>query len=206
MRGLLLLLLGAILWSPGAFAQDAAHSPPGSGSYHRLMAIAYVGTQSFTGEIRQAEEGVYPDPGPGVRLGGLVGIRPFSIVSLNGEVSIDWLNLDPLMYGGSARGLRASLSLAPLYHVPLDAPLQLVAGPKVGVWRQTFRNSRSDDEERGYLWGLNLAGFVPVGRTLLGALFSFENAVRTEECFVTCSPMSGTTPEGILTFNVAAMY
>jgi hypothetical protein len=208
---------------PGGYAPPPGYGPPPgyapapppayapAPNHHGLLAIAYIGINGFAGETGQGID-------PGVRLGGLLGFYASPMFSLNGELSIDFLNLDSNspIYAGLT-GVRASLSIAPLFHFPTGTGnMELVVGPKLGVWDEEFtddNNSGVTSSFSGYLLGLNAGAFAHVGRTSLGGLFSFESATPTKACSNDgfsgdiCSSITGNpTSEKVFAFNLAALF
>jgi len=193
---------------PGyAPAPPPAYAPPPG--HHGLLGMAYIGVNGFGGETGQGID-------PGVRVGGLLGVFASPMFSLNGELSIDFLNLDSNSpQFSSVTGVRASLSIAPLFHFPAGTGgMELLIGPKLGVWDEEFSDDNSDATSSfsGYLLGLNAGAFAHVGRTSLGGLFSFESATPTKACVndgfgESCSSIGGNpTSEKVFAFNLAAMF
>jgi hypothetical protein len=168
--------------------------------------MAYIGVNGFAGDTGQGVD-------PGLRLGGLLGFYASPMFSLNGELSIDFMNLDSNLFPDQT-GVRASLSIAPLFHFPTGtANMELVIGPKLGVWDEELsdNNSSATASFSGYLIGLNAGAFAHVGRTSLGGLFSFESATPNKACTNdgfngdNCVSFSGAS-EKVLAFNLAALF
>jgi hypothetical protein len=185
----------------------AAYQPPPPTQHHGLLLMGYLGFQSFQGSTGDGLS-------PGLRLGGLLGFYASPVLSLNGELTLDVLNLDSSRYGSNTTGVRFVLSLSPLYHIPTTGNFELVIGPKFGVWGTSITADNGNGDEisaSGYLFGLNAGGFAHVGNVFLGGLFSFEAAVPTEVCFTpagfsrSCSSPMDSTADKVIAFNVAVL-
>jgi hypothetical protein len=190
---------------PPGYAPPPPYVPP---SGHRgLLAMPYLGINGFAGDTGN---GV----GPGVRIGGLLGFFASPMFSLNGELSIDFMNLDQNTYPDTA-GVRASLSIAPLFHIPAGGNLELVAGPKLGVWDEELSDTAGSNmtaSVSGYLVGLNAGLFARTGHLWVGGLFTYESAVPDKVCSndgfngdVCGSPLDKTS-EKVVSFNGALMF
>jgi hypothetical protein len=180
---------------------------------HRgLLAIGFVGINAFAGESGK-------NIGPGFRLGGLLGFFASPMFSLNGELSLDVMNLDSNTFGANTTGVRASLSIAPLVHLPMSPTMEVVLGPKLGVWDEELDYSDTNQtvSGSGYLLGLNAGLFTRLGNnTYLGGLFSFENASVNKVCqnlndgsgdqCVSGSALGNPPSEKVLAFNLAGMF
>jgi hypothetical protein len=193
---------------PGyAPAPPPAYAPPPG--HHGLLGMAYIGINGFAGDTGQGID-------PGLRLGGLLGVYVSPMFSLNGELSIDFLNLDSTIYPSNLTGVRASLSIAPLFHLAAGTGnMELVIGPKLGVWDEEFSDDNSDATASisGYLIGLNAGAFARVGRSSLGGLFSFESATPTKQCQNDgfsgdmCISIPGSpAAEKVFAFTLAALF
>ena len=167
---------------PPGYGPPPGYAPPPPPAYRRRRAITGCSAWPISASIDSpgdTGQGV----GPGLRLGGLLGVYVGPMFSLNGELSIDFLNLDSNLVSANVTGVRASLSIAPLFHLPAGTGnMELVIGPKLGVWDEEFSDDNSDATASvsGYLVGLNAGAFARVGRTSLGGLFSFESATPTK--------------------------
>ena len=152
---------------------------------------------------------------PGLRLGGLIGFYASPVFSINGELSIDFMNLNnDNSFTGDITAVRAALSLSPLYHVATSGNFEVVLGPKLGVWDEEYDDSSGNKlvSLSGYLVGINAGGFTRVGNTLLGGLFSFENSVIDKACQPDsfgndqCNSVSGGPSHKVLAFNLSALF
>lgn len=189
---------------PPGYAPPPPYVPPSG--HHGLLAMPYLGINGFAGDT-----GI--GVGPGVRVGGLLGFFASPMFSLNGELSIDFMNLDQNYYPDTT-GVRASLSIAPLFHFPAGGNLELVAGPKLGVWDEELGDTQSNAtlSYSGYLVGLNAGLFARAGRMSIGGLFTFESAVPDKSCANdgfngdVCSSLSNATSEKVVSFNGALMF
>src|SRR5215471_1724817 len=82
--------------------------------------IPYVGVSSFQGSTGK-------DLNPGFRAGGLGGLHINEMFSVNGELTLDFLNFGG---GGDHSGTELDLALSPFVHVPASN-IELVFGPKL---------------------------------------------------------------------------
>lgn len=190
---------------PAGYAPPPPYMPPSG--HHGLLAMPYLGINGFAGDTGN---GV----GPGVRIGGLLGFFASPMFSLNGELSIDFMNLDSNLYPNTS-GVRASISIAPLFHLPAGGNLEVVVGPKLGVWDEELSDtsgSNASQSASGYLVGLNAGLFARAGRTWVGGLFTFESATPDKACANdgfsgdSCVTLTNATSEKVLSFDGALMF
>ena len=184
-----------------------AYPPPPLG-HHGLLLSGYIGINAFVGS---GGEGI----DPGLRLGGLIGFYASPVFSINGELSIDFMNLNnDNSFTSDITAVRAALSLSPLYHMATSGNFEIVLGPKLGVWDEEYDDGSGNKlfSYSGYLVGVNAGGYTRVGNTLLGGLFSFENSVVDKACqpdtFGTdqCGSVSNVPSHKVLAFNLSALF
>jgi hypothetical protein len=171
-------------------------SPPAARRKRRLLAIPYVGVHSYV------QRDAY---GPGLRFGGLLGVRVGDRLSVNGELTYDVSNVSGPITLEQERFFRGSVS--PLVHVDARG-LELNIGPKVGLYSRRSRyDAGGADLEvtgSGYTTGLNAGAFVPVSpQVSLGLLLSFEVMWARPDCFADAfgspvQPCGSTTDVGKL--------
>jgi hypothetical protein len=143
-----------------------------------LVALPYVGLNSFHGD---GADGL----GTGLRLGGLLGGQVSDVLSINGELTIDDVNLDEPA-GVSASEYIGYLSLSPLFHASTP-DVRFVIGPKLGVWGVTGSASSggysADVTGHGWSLGVNVGLFFPVNpQAALGLLVSYTSLQPLEMC------------------------
>ena len=148
---------------PG-YPQQPYGAAPAPAQRKGLLFLPYLGVESHAGN---SGEGF----GPGVQIGGLLGGRFGAMFSLNVELTVNVLNPDNA--GSDVTYLQADLTVSPLVHVPLPN-LEIVLGPRVGVFAGSLDSSFVTGSETGYAMGLNAGAFFPVGPTMsAGGLISF---------------------------------
>lgn len=154
-------------------APTAAPAPP---PLNRFLGLPYAGVHAFSGRSAR-------DLGPGLRAGVLLGGRLSDRFSANGEIAVDFMNLDPL--GGSNALERATyLSFSPLFHVDYSSTGQIVIGPRIGVWRLAGGSPGGTDlGYSGWMVGANAGVFFrSAGTVALGVLVSYANLQFTRGC------------------------
>jgi hypothetical protein len=191
-------------YPPAGSYQAPPPAPPG---HHGLLLMGFLGFHAFQGDTGEGLS-------PGLRLGGLLGFYASPVFSLNGELTLDFLNIDSSSPYNGATGVRALLALSPLYHVPAGN-VELVIGPKFGGWGTTLSddNSGASISARGYVLGLNAGVFARAGNINLGGLFSFEAGFPTSICFDdglgdACHSATGSEKDAdkIVAFNGAILF
>jgi hypothetical protein len=144
-----------------------------------FLALPFIGIHSYT----QEEASAYM---PGLRFGSLLGGRVSDRLSVNGELIVDFSNV---------RNASSSFSET-AYHVVFSplldfaaGPLQLVVGPKLGIF--LLRGEQNDtgvtfsSEKQGWSAGLNGGLFIPVSaHTSVGVLLSFDFAGANQGCLL----------------------
>jgi hypothetical protein len=141
--------------------------------------MLYAGVHSLTRDDTR-------DTGPGLRVGTMLGGRATEVVSANGEITIDILNIETSA-GSSASGTMFQMAFSPLFHAT-TASADIVIGPRLGAWALSSQASAggvsANVDEQGWTFGANAGAFLPVGQgsTALGMLFSIANLQVTRAC------------------------
>lgn len=161
---------------PQQYPPGAYQAPPPPQGHHGLLLMGFLGIQTFQGDTGEGLS-------PGLRLGGLLGFYASPVFSLNGELTLDFLNFDDSTVNSGATAVRAVFAFSPLYHVP-TGNVELVVGPKFGGWITSISddNSNASASAKGYVLGVNAGAFVHAGNVNVGGLVSFEAAVATSIC------------------------
>jgi hypothetical protein len=145
----------------------------------------------------------------GLRLGGIFGFNVNPFLSLNGELTIDILNMNSAP-GSSITGAEVDIAFSPLFHYDLPG-LEFVVGPKLGFFGYSATASESGYSDvtysgSGLAYGVNAGVFVPLGRIAIGGLlnytgrhFSTSSACDTDYC-------ADTGTDKFFGFSVALMY
>lgn len=154
-----------------------------------IQLIPYAGIHSYHG-------GGAAKIGPGLHLGGLVGVRFQDVGFLNGELTLDSVDLHDLPAGEKLSELDLSATFSPLFSFNAGK-LELAFGPKVGVWLGSYSQtslSRGDGTGTflGGDLGVNLIGVSQVGRHLwLGGLANFDLRIFSNSCFTPTNGAKG---------------
>lgn len=117
----------------------------------------------------------------GLRLGGIFGFNLPPFLSLNGELTMDFVNLK----ASNASDWIFDLTFSPLFH--LGTPqLQFVVGPKFGFFGESYNYTYSGYDRTisgsGLAYGFNAGIFVPIGRMALGGLINFTTHHYSRLC------------------------
>jgi hypothetical protein len=157
------------------------------------------------------------DFGVGFVAGALLGARIGEKFSLNGELTIDLVNVKNAPAGTQATRSELDLAVSPLFHFRTSA-LEIVVGPKLGLWFGSFGlksgGSTLDSESaRGLVGAANAGVFVPVSKGVsLGGMFSFVLKSFSRTCATpigqaeTCNPSPSLDSEKVLGLNVGALF
>jgi hypothetical protein len=117
----------------------------------------------------------------GLRLGGIFGFNLPPFVSLNGELTMDFINLK----ASSASDWIFDLTFSPLFHFGTPQ-LQFVVGPKFGFFGESYNYTYGGYDRTisgsGLAYGFNAGIFVPVGRMALGGLINFTTHHYSKLC------------------------
>jgi hypothetical protein len=170
------------------------------------MMLPYLGLSIPTGD---GSEGL----GTSLRLGGLFGFYAGQFLSLNGELSIDVLNIDTPS-GVSASGAAVGFTFSPLFHFG-PPRMDFVVGPRLGFFgtseTYSYDDGYSPDDDyssTGFLYGFNAGAFFSLGRISLGGLLSvsihsISSACRNDDCG---DPPSGTPALKIVGLSGAMLW
>ena len=166
---------------------DQRQSPPAV-AHQGFLLMGFVGVNMFAGKgiLDDSSAGVSLSVGPGLRLGGLVGLHVTPWISANGELTVDFMNTDDQAGYWVSGGRRFVLAFSPLFHLAASnsGNIEVALGPKLGM-RYLSMTSHSTEtfSAKGYLGGLNAGVFVRGGGTvMLGGLVSFELSRTSEAC------------------------
>jgi len=128
----------------------------------------------------------------------MLGFRFEEVVSINGELTLDSVELRNLPVGERLSEIDLSATISPLFSV-IDGKLELAFGPKLGLWLGSYNQSslsRGDGSGTFSGWdlGANVAGVAQVGRHLwLGGLASFDLRIFRNSCFRPTAGIEGCT-------------
>jgi hypothetical protein len=210
-RGCLALGLLSGLVPRGAAAQDpyapvVAVSPEGQSEHRGFMAMPFIGVHSFQGDN-------FKDASAGLRLGTLLGGFVNPNLSLNGEITLDFVNPDT-QSGVDVTAVMVDLAFSPLFHAPAGA-VEFVIGPKLGFFNYsvelTYEGETGKGSANGSLYGVNAGLLFPVGKFSMGGLLSFTGRHPTKVCTTEpgkseqCGDASGDDYK-VLGFTLAAMF
>jgi len=170
----------AALALAGGATRAAAAEP---GVQRRVLVLPFLGIHSYA----QEEASAYS---PGLRFGSLLGGRLNQLLSLNGEVIVDFSNVRSASVEFSERAYHFVFS--PLVDVAAG-PVQLVFGPKLGLFVLRTEQSQGDivttSDLIGFSAGLNGGIFFPVAaRSSIGVLLSFDFAGANQSCNLVPGP------------------
>jgi hypothetical protein len=156
--------------------------------------------------------------GPGLHVGGLAGFLLGDSVSLNGELTFDFLRATNLPAGDRYSELDITAAFSPLVSFPAGR-VELAFGPKLGGWigsynQESLVRGKGDGDYSGFDLGANGAAVVQVGRKLwLGGLASFDVRTYGMSCFTplegtrTCSLSSNLpSPDKVVTLSALLMF
>jgi hypothetical protein len=132
---------------------------------------------------------------PGLHFGGLAGFRLSELVSINGELAFDSVDLNGPRDERFTE-LDSTATLSPLVSITAGK-VDLVFGPKLGAWVASYNQSSvSRGDGSGTFWGLDLgtsfATLTQVSRRLwLGGLASFDLRIYRKICFTPTGGIEG---------------
>lgn len=175
---------------PPSAAQQCApceqRQPPPAVAHHGFLLMGFVGVNVFAGKgILDDSAGLSLSVGPGLRLGGLIGAHLTPWISVNGELTVDFMNTDDMYGTWVTGGRRFVLAASPLVHLSASSSgnIEVALGPKLGMrYLSMTSHSPATFSAKGYLVGLNAGVFVRGGTVMLGGLFSFELSRTSEAC------------------------
>jgi hypothetical protein len=167
--------------------------------------LPYLGFESHLGSH---DEGL----GPGVVLGALVGGRLNPMFSINLELTGNILNPknDP---AGDITIFEGDLVLSPLVHVAVAPNLEIVVGPKIGVFGGSLQATGLKQTATGFAVGLNLGAFFAVAPAMsVGGFIALTVRDPHEVCTTsdfaldTCDSTSDFFARKVLAFNAALLF
>jgi hypothetical protein len=171
---------------PGYYAQPGYAPYPGYGPgypqaapaleprKHGFLALPFLGVHSYRNDTATNYD-------PGLRFGTLLGGRLNQTFSLSGQMTFDISNRnDPA--GANVSEIALDMAFSPLVHLPVGE-LELVFGPKAGIFVMDAESGYARAELSGYSLGVNAGLFVPLGpSSSLGALVAFDLRQADELC------------------------
>ncbi len=190
---------------PPRYTPGPAYAPPPVEPAFRrgFLWMPYIGVNVPVGDTSNSVS-------TGLRLGGIFGFNMGPFLSLNGELTIDVLNLDSTA-GVSATGAEVDLAFSPLFHIDLPA-LELVVGPKLGFFAMSATYSESGYPDstmsgNGLAYGVNAGVFIPLGRIAIGGLLNFTGRSYSSACQNdVCGDASSGSADKFFGFSGALMY
>ena len=167
-------------YPPPRSARPTYYAPTFYDLRHGALVLVYAGVNIPVGAGSN-------DYSAGFNVGGLVGGHISRDLSLNGEVSISFLNYD---YAASfdSESL-ADFTFSPLFHFG-EGNLEFAVGPKLGFysWRMGYDDgyyAYDDYSAHGLVFGVNAALLFQVTRTFsVGGLLSVYGHHATSECYL----------------------
>jgi hypothetical protein len=195
---------------PPGYPQAYSATPAPQGK-HGFLPLLYLGVNSFQGDSGA-------NLGPGFRMGAILGGRVTPQLSLNGEMTLDFLNIKNLSAGADASAVAVDLAFSPLFHLELSPVAELVIGPKLGIQVTSEQDSLDGLDQgtttgNGWVFGVNAGVFASVSpSTSLGLLVNFEGRTYSEMCFTppggseNCSSNLKPPSDKVLGINGAVMW
>jgi hypothetical protein len=185
--------------------------PPASRQNGVFLALPYLGAESHRGQSGQSF-------GVGFLVGALFGARIGNKFSLNGELTIDAVNVKGAPTGTQASRREFDLAISPLYHLGARG-VEVVVGPKLGLWFGSYQltsagRTLDSGSARGLVGALNLGVFLPVTQGMsLGGMLSFALRTFDRACNTpvgqteTCDPSpTNLASEKVLGFTAGALF
>jgi hypothetical protein len=184
-------------------ARPPAVAPPTRAGF---IAIPYAGINSFSGDVMNVD--------PGLHFGAILGGRVNDLFSANGEIIGDQVNISAPAAAFAWEYL-GTVAFSPLFHLSAP-PLDLVIGPRFGLWYLTGRVSDGDQPAdingRGWTLGVNVGAFYPINDTTsLGVLLSYATLEPTKACVTPTGSSEQCTTSGfkstqVLGLTLAALF
>jgi hypothetical protein len=123
--------------------------------------------------------------GPGFRLGALLGGHLNPMLSLNGEMTIDVMNIKNAPSGTDVSEVMVDLLFSPLVHFGTDQ-IEGFVGPKIGGFGMSGSakagTNSVDGKAQGLAYGFNLGVAAPLGSVAIGGLVSYVGRHATKIC------------------------
>jgi hypothetical protein len=152
----------------------------------------------------------------GLHGGVSVGGRLVPMLSLHGQLKLDWLSPDSPP-GGESSGYMAALQVAPLFHIATPK-IDFVVGPTLGFFFMSLStealNIEATADARGIQLGFQAALLITVSPTAaIGPFLDFSRQWATRLCTnlaggstEVCDDSPENDDEGFLRFGVAAWF
>jgi len=138
---------------------------------------------------------------PGIRLGGLLGIRFSELLSLQGELTFDFENPNNSNSTPGSLGL----SIVPMFHLAMGSG-ELRLAPKFGIWMESVSfemgGQKIEQTSRGALLGATFALAFRAGGYVLGPVLALEQVRLSKTCLkqlpfdATCRSVSEVSADG----------
>jgi hypothetical protein len=175
-----------------------------------FLALPYLGVESHRGNTGN-------DEGPGLVLGTFLGGRLNPMFSLNGELTIDVLNPKNVPSGEDVSAAEVDIAFSPLVHLPAGPLVELVMGPKLGIFASAEQDSVNGDtfkaRANGWVAGLNLGAFAAIGPSVsLGGMLNAQLRKPVQECSTLpgeseiCDSTSSFTAEKVIAVYAGALF
>ena len=151
----------------------------------RLLVMPYIGVATLIGSRSPPPVGGASESyDTGFRMGSLLGWRPSSHFSINGEFTVDFLNPPK----GVFLDVTLDLSFSPLFHLSIGK-LEIVVGPKVGfsdeIQTWTVNDQSYNSSYSGLMFGANAGVLAKVRSIAIGGLVSYTGRSYTGWCWWT---------------------
>ena len=178
------------------YAPQPAYAPPPTEPPYRrgFLWMPYLGLNVPVGDTSNGLS-------TGLRLGGIFGFNVGQFLSLNGELTIDILNIDTPS-GVSASAAEVDFTFSPFFHFGIPQ-LEFVVGPKIGFFGMSMSMSQSGYSDStasgsGLAYGFNAGVFIPLGRIAIGGLLNFTGRSYSSYC---ANDICGDVPSGFPSDN-----
>jgi hypothetical protein len=164
----------------------------------RLLVMPYIGAATLIGSRSPPPVGGASESyDTGFRMGSLLGWRPSSHFSINGEFTFDFLNPPK----GVFLDVTLDLSFSPLFHLSIGK-LEIVVGPKVGfsdeIQTWTVNDQSYNSSYSGLMFGANAGVLAKVRSIAIGGLVSYTGRYYTGWCWWTDGESRCTNGPGTL--------
>jgi hypothetical protein len=195
------------------YGQQPGYAAPAPAGKHGFLALPYIGIASH-------EESNSSDLGPGLTIGAILGGRLNPMISLNGELRIDVLNVKTSSLPANtdiSGAFELDLAFSPLFHVPFPQG-EFVVGPKLGLFLggETVNYGGAEvetDTVSGLMGGVNAGVFFDVGpKMAIGGMLSFTVRDIGSVCSTptggsqSCNDSPGLPSEKVLGFHGGLLF
>jgi hypothetical protein len=171
--------------------------------HHGLLLLPYLGLNFPTGDGSTGMS-------TGFRLGGLLGFYAGPFLSFNGELTIDFLNVDS-QGGPAVSDVMLDWAFSPLFHISVPH-MDFVVGPKLGLFTESssydYNGTTYSADSYGYVYGFNAGAFFAVGRMSVGGLLNFTGHSYSHSCDYNgnCVSASGGSDFKVIGFSGALLF